>query len=101
LSILRCGDNDEENSQSLFFRLGQGGLDVVSIFKEREAILEEKSPILVTSITSSSEYSLIESRGGGRRVTLGWPKWMGMTNMTSNLITNLTTTNSTQKIALR
>jgi hypothetical protein len=24
LSILRCGDNDEENNQSLFFRLGQG-----------------------------------------------------------------------------
>ena len=102
MSILRCGDNDEENSQSLFFRLGQGGLDVVSIFKEREAILEEKSPILVTSIhTSSLEYSLMKSRGGGRRVTLRWPKWMGMTNMTSNLITNLTTTIPTQKIALR
>ena len=58
---ITCGDNNEENSQSLFFRLGQGGLDVVSIFKEREAILEEKSPILVTSIhTSSSEYSLME-----------------------------------------
>jgi|GEM_PF-5153437 len=66
-TCLYYGDNDEENSQSLFFRLGQGGLDVVSIFKEREAILKEKSSILVTSIlTSSSEYSLIESRGGGR-----------------------------------
>jgi hypothetical protein len=32
------------------------------------AILEEKSAILVTSIhTSSLEYSLMESRGGGRR----------------------------------
>jgi hypothetical protein len=69
LSVLQCGDNDEENSQSLFFRLGQGGLDVVSIFKEREEVLEEKSPILVTSIyTSSSEYSLIEGRGGSRRI---------------------------------
>lgn len=98
MSILQCGDNDEENSQSLFFRLGQGGLDVVSIFKEREAILEEKSPILVTSIhTSSSEYSLMEGRGGSRRVTLRWPKWMGMRNMTSNL----TTTIPTQKVALR
>ncbi len=69
MSVLQCGDNDEENSQSLFFRLGQGGLDVVSIFKEREEVLEEKSPILVTSIyTSSSEYSLIEGRGGSRRI---------------------------------
>jgi hypothetical protein len=79
-----------------FFRLGQG--DVVSIFKEREAILEEKSPILVTSIhTSRLESSLMESRGDDRRVTLRWPKWVGMTNMTSNL----TTTNATQKITLR